>query len=412
LSGKLLGVPVCLYLAVGLVVPLQWFTGLNAGYGIGQMLGFYLTLIAQTLIFYLGALLISLSVSNLMVLGLQPWLLAAGVIGFNWLMFNYAVSREFFGNTESHVFLWSVLFSPFSSLAYFNVEQSNVGSNFDLTLGDFQLNFTAYGLLALVHAAGWYALLGHGLERRFSNADNTLLKRRFSYFLTLIFAAFMLGLTGIQVRETYDEPLHLFLMALLSLVYFVMLIMALSPARQTLKDWTRFCHARPPHERLPLWKDLIIGDTSSPVVAIALNLLLLNSLVLTFFCSRFNNFLSSQVDGLVFVCCILMFIGSILFSAVVSQTLLMLPRKKNWVWLGAVGSISCLAFPALSVGMAFAVLEPYPRPAHVLGMPPEVAVLALPLSLLVTVTTVLGFIHTRQLIRSGHSESQQLLSQT
>lgn len=411
LSGKLLGVPVCLYLAIGLLFPLHWVIGVNAGYNIAHLLGFDLMLLGQTLIFYLAALLISLSVSNPMVLVLQPWLLATATIGFNWIMLFYVGSGEFAHNTESNVLLWSVLFSPFSSLAYFSFEQATATPNINLVLGNFRLNFTEFFILAVVHAGGWITLLGHSLERRFSNAEITLLRRRHSYLLTLVFVVIMLGLTGTRIQE-HDEIFQLILIALLSLFYCLALMVALSPARQTLKDWTRFRHAKPRYERLSLWQDLAFGDTSSPVVAIALNLVLLTSLVVTTFLSYYSNFLSDRIAMLAFACCIFMFIGSILFSILVSQTLLMLPKKKNWIWLGSVGSVSCLAFPGMSLVMGIFVFSPYPTSTHFLGMPAPLAVLGLPLSLLGSLTTILGFVHTRQLIRSGRSESQQLLSQT
>ncbi|NEQ55583.1 MAG: alanine:cation symporter family protein [Leptolyngbya sp. SIO3F4] len=281
--------------------------------------------------------------------------------------------------------------------------------NVDLALGNFRINFIEYVILALIHAMGWCVLLGHCLERRFSNSDTTLLKRHFSYLLTLIFATFVIGLTGTRV-EKYDVSLNLVLITLLSLIYCIVLMVALSPVRQTLKDWTRFRHAKPRHERLSLWKDLVIGDTSSPVIAIALNLFILTSIVVTAFFAYYGDFLLNKFDVLILVFCLFMFIGSILFSTLVSQTLLMLPRKKNWIWLGAVSSISCLAFPSLSLVMGIFVFSPYPSPTHMLGIPSPLAVLALPLSLLGTLTTILAVVHTQQLIRSGRSESQKLLS--
>ncbi|MEO0869022.1 MAG: ABC transporter permease, partial [Cyanobacteria bacterium J06642_11] len=196
LSGKLLGVPICLYLAIALLCPLHWAVGLNAGHSVAYLVGFDLVLIAQTLIVYLAAFLISLSVSHPMALALQPWLLAAVIVGFNWIMLLYAGSGEFVSNAVSNVLLWSVLFSPFSSLAYFNFEPVTTAANVNIVLGNFRVNFAEYVILATVHAMGWCALLGHGLERRFSNSAITLLRRRFSYPLTLVFAVIMLGLTG------------------------------------------------------------------------------------------------------------------------------------------------------------------------------------------------------------------------
>ncbi|MBX2865346.1 MAG: hypothetical protein KTR27_17485 [Leptolyngbyaceae cyanobacterium MAG.088] len=412
LSGKVLGVPVCLYLAVGLLLPLHWVAGLNAGYGIGHLLGFYLTLLCQTLVVYLGTLLLSLSVANSMMLGLQPWLLSAGAIAFHLILLFYVGSSQFEHYLDSTVLLWFVLFSPFSSFAYF--VQPTEPANIALALGGFQINFAQYVMLALIHAVGWYLPLGHMLERRFSNSTITLLNRRFSYPLTLIFAIVMLGLAWIQADNPEMGHWHLIWFTIMGLIYCVALMVALSPARQTLKDWTRFRHALTSHEPLSLWKDLLIGDASSPVIAIAINCVLLTSLMTIGFYSYHNygyyhNFFQNSNQVTVFICCAIMFIGSILFSTVVSQTLLMLPRKKSWVWCGAVGSISCLAFPTLSLVMGIVVFDTA-SPTQILGMSPYFAVLGLPLSLLGTLTALLGAIHIRQLMRSGRSELQQLLS--
>ncbi|MEM9979604.1 MAG: hypothetical protein AAF808_18410, partial [Cyanobacteria bacterium P01_D01_bin.2] len=304
LSGKLLGVPVCLYLAIGLTLPLHGFLGLGAGHSLAHMLGFDLILIAQSLIFYLLALLLSLSVSHPVFLGLQPWLLAAGVTAFNWMLLLYVGSGGMLGNTQSNAFLWSLLFSPFASLAYFAFETpvklTEAGVEPNLALGIFRVNFAEYVVLTLTHALGWCALLGHSLQRRFSNAHNTLLKRRFSYPLTLVFATIVLGLTGTRLKD-YDVGIHLVLITLLGLVYCIAMMVALSPARQTLKDWARFRHATPRAQRLSLWQDLVIGDNSSPVVAIALNLLLLTGLVVGAFTGYYGDFLGNKIEALIFV---------------------------------------------------------------------------------------------------------------
>ncbi|MEO0457925.1 MAG: hypothetical protein AAF152_15280, partial [Cyanobacteria bacterium P01_A01_bin.114] len=350
LGGKLLGVPICLYLALGLVLPLQWFIGLRAGHNIVHMVGFDIALVSQTLIFYSLTLLFSLSISHAMLLGLLPWLLAASVTTFQWILFLYTSYGEVFRNADSNALLWSLFFSPFTSLAYFAFEQpvSKAGAN--MALGIFRLNFTEYTILTLVHGLGWCALLGHGIQRRFSNAHTTLLKRRYSYGLTLIFSAIVVGLTEVSVKN-YDHGLHVTLYTLFGFVYCIALTAALAPARQTIKDWARFRHAEVA-QRLPLWKDLLIGEASSPVVAISLNLMLVTGLLTGGLLWLCKDLIQTRTEALIATGSVLLFVGSILFMVLVSQTLTLLPRKKNWIWFGIMSSISCFIFPAMTLALS------------------------------------------------------------
>ncbi|MEO0989057.1 MAG: hypothetical protein AAFY20_26470, partial [Cyanobacteria bacterium J06639_14] len=267
LGGKLLGVPICLYLAVGLALPLHWFVGLNAGYGVGPLLGFDIVLVAQTLIFYLAALVFSLSTANVILLTLQPWLLTAAIVGFHGVIYLWVNQNmwRWHEHTESLSIVWSLLFSPITAWGYLVPSRAAdvLSQNANIFLGIFRVNFFEYILLAVGHALGWYVLLSHGLQRCFSNSAATLLKRRFSYPLTLIFMAIVLSLTNAADSDLNHVIDACLLVPLLCLLYCIGLMVALSPARQTLKDWTRFRHLQT-SQRFALWQDLIIGDTSSP----------------------------------------------------------------------------------------------------------------------------------------------------
>ncbi|NET06070.1 MAG: hypothetical protein F6K16_15480 [Symploca sp. SIO2B6] len=59
MSGKLLGVPILLYLAVILAVPLHLWAGLSAAIPLSSILLFYLIVTASCIFFYSGALLLS-----------------------------------------------------------------------------------------------------------------------------------------------------------------------------------------------------------------------------------------------------------------------------------------------------------------------------------------------------------------
>ena len=404
LGGKLLGVPICLYLAVALALPLHWFTGLSAGYGVGHLLGFDLTVVSQTLIFYLAAVVLSLSTANVMLSSLLPWLLAAGILIFQWIFFLWFQfgPNWIFSNTESISLFWSLLFSPFVSLGYLrsSLLSGDPSTSVNLALGIFRINFTEYTVLSLIHAFGWYILLGHGIQRRFGNPDITLLKRQFSYLLTLTFVAIMTGLTGTEL-ETNGATTHLFFIICFTVVYCVALTVSLAPTRQTLSDWARFRQAQTT-QRLPLWQDFLIGDTSSPVVAIAVNLFLLTLFLMGWILWSSSSFYSNLAETLILVGCILLLMGSIFFTVLVSQILVVWSRKKNWFWFTLISSISCLTFPGLTLLIAIVGYSDVSTPS-------PIGILGIPLTLLGTVTLVLFFVHTRQLILVGRSESQQLL---
>ncbi len=411
LSGKLLGVPICLYLAVGLGLPLHWWVGLHAGYGMGYLLGFDLTVIGQTLIFYCLALLLSLSISSRVLLSLQPWLLSAGVLLFQFLTYisihtnlDWWVGKNY---SESTSLIGALLFSPITSLVYFTLEylpvRPEVGA--DLHLGVFAVSFTEYTILALAHACGWCLLLWHGIQRRFRAPNVTILKRQLSYLVSLTFVAILLGFShtrGPNELLTTD-------LSALGMLYFAVLAIALTPARQTLKDWVRFRQSQAQTQCLPLWKDLLIGDTSSPVIAIGLNLLLVALLFVSWSLWNHERLFHDRVQILVLGSLIALFVGSILFTVLVSQALLLLPRKKSWLWFGTVSSLSGLAFPTLMSVMAITLLKQPPPIEKILGMQIEVAVFAIPLSLLGMTITVMTFVHIRQLRLVGRSDSQPLL---
>ncbi|MEO1095375.1 MAG: hypothetical protein AAFX01_10800 [Cyanobacteria bacterium J06638_28] len=410
LGGKIMGVPICLYLAIALILPFHIAAGLGAGYGAGYLLGFYVALMAQTLVFYLVALLFSLSTSHHMLLALQPWLLAAGVIAFNWMFWLMTLASQFPEHTDSNPFMWFVLLSPFMSYAYFLPQTVlDLGTEVNMALGIFRINFVEYTILTVVHAIGWYAILGHAIQRRFNNATITLLKRGYSYLLTGLFMGIMLTLSHSSSRD-FDAFEYVILIVLLSLLYFVPLAIALTSNRQTLQDWARFRHAQVARsQRLSLWKDLLVGDTSSPLVAIGLNLMIGAIAFAAWFLTYHHAELFDATEVLVFVSSVLLFVGSIFFSMLVSQILMLVRRKKNWFWFTSIGSASCLTFPGVSLLMAMLIFGQYPTPALVWGMPPELAIVAIPLSLLGTVTAILTFVHARQLMLVGRSESQQLL---
>ncbi len=424
LGGKLLGVPICLYLAIAAAVPLQMYVGGAAGISSWHLFGFDLAVLSQTLILYMAGLLFGLATRSPMLRALMPWLVAAGGLALQWIVGAISVDvwTHYYSTAPASVLNWAVLFSPIGSAGYFiNVDGPapsvmQIGSPAkalltpNLSLGIFRVNFIEYTVLAVVHAAGWCALCGHALQRRFEQPTQSLLARRYSYPLTGLFMAIVLGLSETPI-EAYELPLILALITFLSLLYSLALVLSLTCDRQTLQDWARFRTARTrPEGRLPLGRDLLMGDTSSPVIAIGLNLLLMVALFAAWFILHHGHLLTSQLEVWSFVGSLILFVGSIFFAVLASQILLLTKRRQNWFWYSSIGSLSCLLFPALTLAIGVGLLPTAVSHRAIWGLPPEVAMFVMPTSLMGGLTLILAVFHWRQLVLVGQSEYQQLVA--
>src|SRR4028118_2203137 len=81
--GKVLGVPILLYLVIMLVVPLHLYAGLAAQIPLNEILCFYIAVAASCALFYSSAMLFGLTTSWLG--GFQPWLASATVSVVFWI---------------------------------------------------------------------------------------------------------------------------------------------------------------------------------------------------------------------------------------------------------------------------------------------------------------------------------------
>jgi len=424
LSGKLLGVPICLYLAIAAMFPLQTLIGLAAGFSGAHLIGFDIALLSQTAILYMLALLLGLTPRAPMLMSLMPWLVAVGGLSVQGLM--ALLTRQMWdGYTPATPLNWAVLFSPLGSAGYFiDLGQwVDAAHSFDWSgsappfqpaaqqraLSIFRVNFWEYTGLTVLHAGGWGLVLGHALQRRFAHPTQALLARRYSYGLTGVFMVMILGVSATAV-ESYDLFPVLFCIAVFCVFYGLVLVLSLTCDRQTLQDWARFRTARLPHQgRLPLGPDLLIGDTSSPVLAIGLNLLLMVTLFSAWFLLHHRAFLNTKLELWSLVGSVALCVGSIFFAVLTSQVLLLTQRQKGWFWFSSIGSMSCLLFPALTLAIGVGLVPARLSGMAIGGLPPEVAVFIMPLSLMGGLTLMLAVLHWRQLVLVGRSEYQQLV---
>src|SRR4028118_69676 len=272
--GKILGVPILLYLATILVVPLHLYAGLAAQIPLNEILCFYIAVAATCALFYSGAMLFGLTTSWLR--GFQPWLASAMVfVGFGisgvpltrtaWDLLTFlspiAILRYLlFGDVDENS-LFNVLAKDLDQLQWF---YSPVGTNI------------ASGLVLslLVCGTGTY-WMWQGWQRRFPNPSATVLSKRQSYLLVICCQVIFLGF-ALQSDAPAGNGNLIFLL-ILNLVMFLALIAALTSDRQSLYDWARYRKQMVPSNQ-KLWRrypilDLIWSDKSPAVVAIAINFL-------------------------------------------------------------------------------------------------------------------------------------------
>lgn len=282
LIGKMLGVPILVYLVAALAMPLHLWAGLSAEISLGEILAFYAVVVACCIFFFSSALLYGL-VSNWLG-GFQAWLGAGIVLGFLWLNSTLAIYTPIYNPLAG-----IRLFAPFdliphltaSSISYQNLELERL-QWFHLPLGE---NIPILIAFAILNYALWTYWAWQGLQRCFRNPNATILSKSQSYLLTACFTALNVGFslpgyTDSYLRNNSKDWLfqHIAMLSFFDLLLFLYLMAALFPHRQALQDWARYrrqkVSTRKSFWNSSLLKDLIWAEKSPALVAIAINLII------------------------------------------------------------------------------------------------------------------------------------------
>ena len=355
LLGKILGVPIILYLLLLLGMPLHFRAALGAGIPLILLLGFYTILIASCAFFYSGALFYGLVSSALG--GFQAWLFSGGVLFFLLLMSAFTMSE--YAGTMGNVADWLTLFYPGKMLSYI-VNATPVASQVDYLPLEQVTEITWFGMslgqnailgifFMLLNYGIWTYWLGKALKRRFHNPIATSLSKGQSYLLT---ASLMTTMAGFSLPHSnvseYEVQSNIILLFLFQLVLFLGLIAALSNHRQALQDWARSRSIRGKQGNGNLLKDLVWGEKSPATVAIGINLviasLLLLPLLLLFPFGSSTIYLSLGV---------LFHISVILIYACVAQLILMATMPKRTIW--AIAGVGGLMILPLIIAILFQI---------------------------------------------------------
>lgn len=410
LVGKLLGVPILLYLVAVLAVPLHLWAGLSAQIPLIRILSFYGVLIAACLCFYSAALLFSLVSSWLG--GFQAWLGSGGVL--------ILLAIASFKPIKDSPFDWLNLFSPSLIIQYLVAATNlNLQSEFSrLSIGNLQwfslpVGAGMVGVVSslLLNYGLWTYWSWQALKRRFPNPSKTILSKRQSYLLVACFEVVFLGFAVVSKRSN-ELLVNFQILLVINLLLFLSLIVVLTPGRQTLQDWAR--HSRQQASSRNLWNrllmsDLVWGEKSPALVAIAINLAIASAILVPWIVFS-QDYHKLQVFLSLVISCNLT-----LIYAAITQLIMLMPFQKQFLWvIGTLGAV--IGLPTVIVVFLFS--DPSKIPGLWLVTPfagfaieyASATTVFLALLCQWSILTLLTLQITRQLRKAGESASKTLFT--
>ena len=418
LMGKMLGVPILLYLIGLLAFPLHLAAGLSAEINLAMILGFYTLVAASCLFFYSVALLFGLTGTWLG--GFQPWLGGGAMLMFMWIMTAVTVG----GSSTQTPADWILLFNPSTWLTYLTDTNSiNAAPGYAtkgftlLKVWGMPVGMSAWSMLGvmLLNYGVWTYWAWVGLKRCFHNPKAPLFGKQQSYWLTACYEVAILGFAMNQ-RQGYGRGdangiFENFQMVMVfNLLLFLGYIAALSPQRQAMQDWARYKHQHRSRKG-GVMADLIWAEKSPAIVAIALNLAIASSILLTWVI-----FLPTAEQKLAAVFAVVVNISLILVYATIAQLILLMKSPKSAALAaGAVGlliivpplMISFLARGAVTYSSDLWLFSAFPWVAvkEISAMNVFMAVIGQSLA-----TGLLSLQLTKKLRKAGESSTKALRS--
>lgn len=422
LVGKMLGVPSLLYFVVALAIPLHLWSGLSAGIPLWQIFGFYGVAIACCIFFFSASLLYGLVTSVLA--GFQAWLGSGILLGLLNLIRIQIINQPITTPVG-----WLRVFIPFdfipnlSRSSFLNYQEQKLEQLqwFSLPIGS---NLGLVFCLAIVNYFIWNYWIWQGLNRCFRISNTTILSKSQSYLLTAWFSLSTLGFcfvgTANQSSVYWFKDVFSWLY-LCNIGLFFFLIASLSPQRQALQDWARYRREKKfPRQRFwnsSLARELIWGEKSPAVLAIALNLVIA-ILPITLFTVSLQSDFATKSNA--FLSLALMVVLMAVY-AIVYQIMLFGKTQNPQIW--AIGTISAMVVlpplmlvllsikPESNAGFLwlFSIAAPL-VPLYSLGS--ELSIMAVILGIICQcgILASLNLQLRQQLRKSGESQTKAILS--
>lgn len=363
--GKLLGVPILVYLTILLAVPLHLISAIAAGIPLGWVVSLYAFLLVGAIFLF------SLAMLTILFSSAEHQESALAIVSF-------CLGSSYL----------AIIFTRFSwsSLTYDGWESWQW---FALPIGNHLGLMTLWTLMTFGTVAYW---IWQGLNRRFNNPHGTLISKKQSYWIVGSFQVWLLGLIWPFMSIIKDDKSLLFSLVPISIITlgFLLIIAAMiSPQRPTLIDWSRYRHQnqnpnswqeKSAGENQNLWADLILGEKSPAPAAIALNIGI-SSLIWIPFWILVNSSISNSIQAiaawvmsvnLILIYALLMQLGLSMKSqqravctlielttAIFLPTVILLAveNKSPLLWMFSVFGIAWAAVPeASAIAIGFVIL--------------------------------------------------------
>jgi hypothetical protein len=323
--GKILGVPILVYLATALAIPFHFFAGINGGGNIGLLLGWYLAI-------------------------LSIWFLLSSV----------SILYVLLGGSQTIAIVVLIAFTIGSPLGAINTYAAATigGEDWVKNAKDLQI---WYWLPILSNAVWFYAFcigicigliywIWQALDRRYLNPTATVLSKFQSYQVNLCAGVWLVGFvfsSAPKTNQTYDYLPMIASLALCSSILIGLLIFILLPSKQALQDWSHHRAARQ-QQKLGignLVRDLIINDKSPTLLAIAINLGMAMVLWLGISFTKTN-------EGIRLLT-VLYSAGSLIliYAAIAHLTLFLNVRKRKTWTAGIIGVV--MLFPIIAASVLY-----------------------------------------------------------
>jgi hypothetical protein len=390
--GKILGVPVLVYLAVAEMVPLHLLSGINGGASLGIIASWYIAIGS------FWFLLSSASILYVLLGGAQAILTTMAV--------SAPIGLLFLKDQNKHL---------------------NFGSGYEYGWGSGYW----FGLPVLENSTGMYGFesivfiitsywIWQALERRYLNPQATAISKVQSHLINI---GLQILVAGFAISYSMISPSsHAANIALLAAIDFTLLVLStllLLPSKQSLQDWSRYRRERATSQNRKFWQrelfqDLLFNDQSPALLSIAINIGV--SMLLWIPVSLYLS--SDSGIGFKFLACIGFGASLVLIYATIAHLVLFLNVKKHNLWtMGIIAVVVTLPIGVALIissgrtptGLAAFILlfSPF-APAGVFGLPGEIifAAFTAQLAMLAVLTRQLQ----RKLQISGQSHTKTLLA--
>ena len=311
--GKILGVPILVYLATAAMLPLHLFVGITAGGSLPLLASWYVSIGS------LWFLLSSAAVLYVLLGGIQAILTVIAIA--------YPICLP--------LLAINALTSATIDRAEWLSQISHYASWFGLPVFGNAILFDTFGVSCCLVASYW---IWQALERRYLNPTATTIGKSQSYLINLCLQIWIAGfaLPLIPKFRSYNDGAIVGL-AVMDFMTLLLLIPLLLPSKQALQDWSRHRRERITDRHRQFWQreqvqDLINNDKSPALLAIAINIGMAMVLWTPISIIGFNT-PANGVRSLAAVCLAASLI--LIYAAIAHLGLFLNVRKRN-VWIMAI----------------------------------------------------------------------------